>query len=86
MRSLQKKRGSAAEGVTLSGFRKDEDCKWIELWRIPIHRVPKVQGGTAQSLRQKDKVNPSKGVLLLFDGLRERNPFFLFLNYILIWR
>lgn len=23
----------ATEGVTLSGIRKDEDCKLIELWR-----------------------------------------------------
>ena len=33
----------AAKGVILSGFRKDEDCKPIELWRNPLVWVPKVQ-------------------------------------------
>ena len=33
----------AAEGVTLSGVRKDEDCKPTGLWRIPFNWVPKVQ-------------------------------------------
>ena len=32
-----------SEGVTLSGVRKDEDCKPTELWRIPFIWVPKVQ-------------------------------------------
>ena len=33
----------ATEGVTLSGVLIDEYCKRIELWRIPLNRVPKVQ-------------------------------------------
>ena len=33
----------AAEGVTLSGVRKDKDCKPTELWRNPLSWVPKVQ-------------------------------------------
>ena len=33
----------AAEGVTLSGVRRDEDCRPTELWRNPLNWVPKVQ-------------------------------------------
>ena len=28
---------NAAEGVTLSGVRKDEDCMQTELWRRPLY-------------------------------------------------
>ncbi len=31
-----------------------EDCKGIELWRIPLNWVPKVQA-LCETLRQKDK-------------------------------
>jgi hypothetical protein len=30
-------KGNAAEGVTLSGFRKDEDCRSTELWRSSLN-------------------------------------------------
>ena len=33
----------ASLGVALSGVRKDEDCKLIELWRSSENRVPKGQ-------------------------------------------
>lgn len=43
----------AAEGVTLSGALLGEDCRWIELWRIPQYikytvgcRRGKVQNST----------------------------------------
>jgi hypothetical protein len=37
----------AAEGVTLSGVRKDEDSKQTGLWRNPLSWVPKVQSAHA---------------------------------------
>jgi hypothetical protein len=45
----------AAEGVTLSGVRKDEDLMSTELWRHPLNWGPKVQARQRQTLRQKDK-------------------------------
>ena len=45
----------AAEGVTLSGVRKDEDRMLTELWRHPFNWGPKVQAQQRQTLRQKDK-------------------------------
>ena len=46
-----------AEGVTLSGVRKDEDCMPTELWRRP-RSTAEAEGASApaQTLRQKDKV------------------------------
>ena len=46
-----------AEGVTLSGVRKDEDCIPTELWRRP-RDTAEAEGASApaQTLRQKDKV------------------------------
>jgi len=40
-------RKRAAEGVTLSGVRKDGDCRPTELWRTPLNWVPKVQSAQA---------------------------------------
>ena len=44
-----------AEGVTLSGVRKDEDCILTELWRRPPRAGAEGASVKAQTLRQKDK-------------------------------
>ena len=48
-----------AEGVTLSGVRKDEDRMLTELWRRPQKFSAEAEGASVpatQTLRQKDKV------------------------------
>ena len=48
-----------AEGVTLSGVRKDEDRMLTELWRRPQKSSAEAEGASVpatQTLRQKDNV------------------------------
>jgi len=76
----------AAEGITLSGVRKDEDCKLTELWRNPFGWVPKVQNAKRESLRQKDKeVSPSQlgYFCVLADRFALKDGLFLFYVF---WR
>ena len=68
-----------AEGVTLSGVRKDGDCKLTELWRIPPR-------AGAEGAKRKTLISQAKGQSLFFTfslfvlyGLRFRNPFLFFI-------
>ena len=46
-----------AEGVTLSGVRKDGDWMLTELWRHPFDWGPKVQAKNAKLSGKRTKTN-----------------------------
>ena len=57
----------ATEGVTLSGFRKDEDCKPIGLWRIPFDGCRRCKARGANLSGKRTKFFPEfKGEVFVF--------------------
>ena len=68
----------AAEGVTLSGVRKDEDCKRTELWRNPLSWGPKVQSAYALISQAKGQSVSSflGGIFLLWETVPPHGLFY----------
>jgi len=71
---------TATEGVTLSGVRKDRDCKLTELWRNPFGWVPKVQGACALISQAKGQSYFSYSLFIFGRIAFMRNSSILFLG------